>query len=258
MLTELQLAQAEDLLARSAGTQVARDQAFAADEQAKGQVLIDDAALRIAKINLGHTDIVAPISGLIGRTDITKGNVVGPDTGALTVIVSQDPMYVEFPIRQRDFLRMREEGHQVGLKAINARLRFAGGKTYDQTGQINFVDATIDRAADTVLVRGTFANPDGELTDGQPVGVTLESPNPVEMVVIPQSALIADRQGVYVFVVEDGKAVARRIRPVGGSGADITVQDGLSGNELVIVEGLQDVRSGVSVKANPVTTFKRS
>jgi membrane fusion protein (multidrug efflux system) len=257
-LTEVQLARAEDLLAKNAGTAVARDQAVAADEQAKGQILSDEASLQTAKINLGYTDIVAPVAGRIGRTNITKGNVVGPDSGPLTVVVSQDPMYVTFPVSQRDFLRAKEDAHQVDLKAIKARLRFADGSTYDQAGQINFVDVTVDRATDTVLVRATFPNPAGGLTDGQLVRVTLESGTPQQMVVVPQSALIADQEGVYVFVVEDGKAVVKRIKPGGENGTDTVVQEGLSGNEQVIVEGLQGVRPGISVKASPVTTLKRS
>ena len=112
---------AEDLLAKNAGTAVARDQALAADEQAKGQILSDEASLDTAKINLGYTEIVAPVSGRIGRTNITKGNVVGPDSGPLTVVVSQDPMYVTFPVSQREFLRAQEDAHQIDLKAIKAR-----------------------------------------------------------------------------------------------------------------------------------------
>ena len=257
-LTEVQLARAVDLLAKNAGTAVARDQALAADEQAKGQILSDEASLQTAKINLGYTEIVTPVSGRIGRTNITKGNVVGPDSGPLTVVVSQDPMYVTFPVSQRDFLQAKEDAHQIDLKAIKARLRFADGKTYDQTGQINFVDVTVDRATDTVLVRATFPNPAAGLTDGQLVRVTLESGTPKEMVVVPQSALIADQEGIYVFVVEDGKAVVKRIKPGGESGTDTVVQEGLSGNELIIVEGLQGVRPGAPVKASPVTTLNRS
>jgi membrane fusion protein (multidrug efflux system) len=257
-LTQVQLERAEDLLAKNAGTAVARDQALAADEQAKGQILSDDANLQTAKINLGYTEIAAPVSGRIGRTNITKGNVVGPDSGPLTVVVSQDPMYVTFPVSQREFLRAKEDAHQVDLTAVKARLRFADGTTYDQTGQINFVDVTVDRATDTVLVRATFQNSTGGLTDGQLVRVTLESGTPEEMVVVPQSALIADQEGVYVFVVEDGKAVVKRIKPGGESGTDIVVQEGLSGNELVIVEGLQGVRPGAPVQASPLTILKRS
>jgi membrane fusion protein (multidrug efflux system) len=257
-LTEVQLQRAEDLLAKNAGTAVARDQAVAADEQAKGQILTDEANLQTAKINLAYTEIGVPISGRIGRTNITKGNVVGPDSGPLTVVVSQDPMYVTFPVSQRDLLRAQEDDHRVDLKTVKAKLRFADGRTYDQTGQINFVDVTVDRATDTVLVRATFSNPSGGLTDGQLVRVTVESGAPQEMVVVPQSALIADQEGVYVFVVEDGKAVVKRIKPGGERGTDTVVQEGLSGNEQVIVEGLQGVRPGAAVKASPVTTLKRS
>jgi membrane fusion protein, multidrug efflux system len=255
-LTEAQLQRAEDLLAKNAGTAVARDQAVAADEQAKGQILTDEASLDTAKINLGYTEIVAPVTGRIGRTNITKGNVVGPESGPLTVVVSQDPMYVTFPVSQREFLRTQAEGHEVDVRAIKARLRFADGSTYDQTGQINFVDVTVDRATDTVLVRATFPNPANGLTDGQLVRVTLESGTPQEKVVVPQSALIVDQQGVYVFVVEDGKAVVKRIKPGGASGSDAVVQEGLSGNEQVIVEGLQGVRPGIPVKASLLTTLK--
>jgi membrane fusion protein (multidrug efflux system) len=257
-LTQVQLERAEDLLAKNAGTAVARDQALAADEQAKGQILSDDANLQTAKINLSYTEITAPISGRIGRTNITKGNVVGPDNGTLTVIVSQDPMYVTFPVSQRELLRAQQVGYQIDFNAIKAKLRFADGRTYDQTGRLNFVDVTVDRATDTVLVRATFPNPAGGLIDGQLVRVTLESGAPQEMVVVPQSALIADQEGVYVFVVEDGKAVVKRIKPGGESGTDTVVQEGLSGSELVIVEGLQGVRPGAPVKASPLTTLKRS
>jgi membrane fusion protein (multidrug efflux system) len=257
-LTEAQLQRAEDLLAKNAGTAVARDQAVAADEQAKGQILTDEASLNTAKINLGYTEIVAPVTGRIGRTNITKGNVVGPESGPLTVTVSQDPIYVTFPVSQREFLRAQAEGHPVDVKAIKAKLRFADGSTYDQTGQINFVDVTVDRPTDTVLVRATFPNPANGLTDGQLVRVTLESGTPKEMLVVPQSALITDQEGVYVFVVEDGKAVVKRIKPGGESGTDVVVQEGLSGSEQVIVEGLQGVRPGALVKASPVTPLKRS
>ena len=257
-LTEVQLQRAEDLLAKAAGTQVARDQAAAADQQAKGQIQSDEANLQTAKINLGYTDIVAPVSGRIGRTNITKGNVVGPESGPLTVVVSQDPMYVTFPVSQREFLRAQQVGYRIDVNVIKARLRFADGRTYDQTGQLNFVDVTVDRATDTVLLRASFSNPAGALVDGQLVRVTLESGTPKEMLVVPQSALIADQEGVYVFVVEDGKAVVKRIKPGGESGTDTVVQEGLSGNEQVIVEGLQGVRPGISVKASPVTTLKRS
>lgn len=252
VLTEAQLARAEDLLARNVGTAVARDQALAADQQAKGSILSDEANLNTAKINLGYTDIVAPIAGKIGRTSITKGNVVGPDSPALTTIVSQDPMYVTFPVSQREFLRTRESGRPVDVKSIKVRLRFSDGTIYDQLGEINFVDVTVDRATDTVIARATLPNPKGAIIDGQLVRVDLEADTPQEKVVVPQAALIADQGGIYVFAVEDGKAVVKRLKLGGENGTNMVVDEGLAGGEQIIVEGLQTLRPGISVRATPV------
>ena len=252
ILTVVQLQRAEELLAKSAGTAVARDQALAADEQAKGTILEAEANLETAKINLGYTDIVSPISGKIGRTSITKGNVVGPNTGTLTTIVSQDPMYATFPVSQREFLRAQQTGAGPNVQSIKVKLRYSDGTFYDQLGVINFVDVSVDRATDTVTVRATVPNPKEGLIDGQLMRVVLEAGEPEEKIVIPQSALIADQEGVYVFVVEDGKAAVKRVKTGGGEGTGIIIDSGLSGGELVIVEGLQTVRPGLPVRATPL------
>jgi membrane fusion protein, multidrug efflux system len=252
VLSEIQLQRAQELLDRNAGTVVARDQAKAADQQAAGAIMTDQANLDTAKINLGYAEINSPIAGKVSKTNITKGNVVGPQSGILTTIVSQDPMYVTFPVSQREFLRARERGYKVDVEGISARLRFADGNFYEEKGKINFIDVTVDRATDTVLVRASFPNPAGGLTDGQLVRVNLESGTPEEKVVVPQAALIADQEGVYVFVVEDGKAAIKRIKPGAELGADVTVEQGLSGGELVIIQGLQAVRPGAAVRATPI------
>lgn len=259
ILTEIQLQRAEELLTRAAGTVVARDQAQAADQQAKGSILTDEANLSTAKINLGYTEINAPITGKIGRTRITKGNVVGPDSGPLTMIVSQDPMYVTFPVSQREFLKAEEAGRRDPSQGLKVRIRFSDGTLYDQTGVINFVDVSVDRTTDTVTARATMPNPKGSLVDGQLVKVVLEGEKPQEKVVVPQAALIADQQGVYVFVVEDGKAAVRRLKLGGESGVSMIVEQGLSPGDQVIVEGLQGVRPGVPVRANPMpSSLERS
>ncbi|MFK5098333.1 efflux transporter periplasmic adaptor subunit, partial [Klebsiella pneumoniae] len=89
---------------------------------------------------------------------------------------------------------------------VKLRLRFSDGSTYDQTGTLNFIDVSVDRSTDTILARASFPNPKGVLVDNQLVRVLAESDKPEEKVVVPQSALIADQEGVYLFVVEDGKA----------------------------------------------------
>jgi membrane fusion protein (multidrug efflux system) len=251
-LAGLQRKRAEDLLAKASGTVVARDQAVAEEEGAKGALMTDEANLRNAKINLGYTDIMSPIAGKIGRTSVTKGNVVGPESGPLTTIVSQDPMYVTFPVSQREFLEAKDASRARDAKELKVRIRFSDGSVYDQVGVIDFIDVTVDRATDTVLARATIPNPRGVLIDGQLVRVVLESGQPEEQIVIPQSALIADQQGVYVFVVENGKAAVKRLKLGGESGTDVVVEDGLAAGAQVIVEGLQSVRAGAAVRASPL------
>jgi len=253
LLTAIQYQRADQLMKTSAGTVTARDQALTADRAADAQTLIDKANLDTATVNLGYTEIASPISGKIGRTTITKGNVVSPQSGTLTTIVSQDPMYVLFPVSQRQLTRAREAGHTTEIAGIKARLRFPDGSTYDPLGQIDFVDVTVDRATDTVQVRAVFPNPSGVLIDGQLVTVNLETGKPEDQVVVPQAALITDQQGVYVFIVDSGKVAIRRIKTGGPNGEDMIVTDGLSGGEQIIVEGLQTIRSGMEVKANPAT-----
>jgi membrane fusion protein, multidrug efflux system len=249
-LTEIQFQRAQELLNRNSGTVVARDQTLAADRQAQGQVMAEEASLATARINLGYTDIVAPIAGKIGKTNITKGNVVDPNSGVLTVIVSQDPMYVSFPVSQRDYLAARERNANVDR--IKARVRFSDATTYGEVGEINFVDVSVNRATDTILIRATFPNSHGVLIDGQLVQVILESGTAEEKVLVPQAALIADQAGIYVFVVEDGKAVTKRVKVGADFGADKVIEQGLMGGEQVIVQGVQGVRPGMAVQATPL------
>ncbi len=252
LLTAVQLQRAERLMQTSAGTVEARDQALTADRSADAQILIDQADLETAKINLGYTDITSPIAGKIGRTNITKGNVVGPDSGTLTTIVSQDPMYVLFPVSQRQIMEARREAPAGDVGDIKVRLRFADGSTYGPVGRIDFIDVTVDRATDTVQVRAVFPNASGVLIDGQLVTVSLEESKPEEQVVVPQAALLSDQQGTYVFIVDNGKAAIRRIKMGGASGENVIVTQGLSGSEQIIVQGLQSLRPGMAVRATPV------
>jgi membrane fusion protein (multidrug efflux system) len=160
-------------------------------------------------------------------------------------------MYVSFPVSQREFLRAQAAGRQVDISNIKARLRFADGTAYQQEGSINFVDVQVDRNTDTILVRATFPNPAGTLVDGQFVRIEVERGKPEEKVVIPQAALIADQEGVYVFAVEDGKATVKRVKPGSATDTGVVIDQGLSGGELVIVDGLLLVRPGIEVRATP-------
>ena len=251
VLADIELDRAEQLLAKEVGTVQARDIAKAGSERAAGLVGEAEAKLATAQINLGYTEIQAPVSGRIGRTALTKGAVVGPSSGVLALIVSEDPIYVTFPVSAREFLRGADSAKKADRSTIRVRLRFLDGSFYPQEGRIDFIDVSVDQTTDTVMARSTLANPDLTLIDGQLVTVHLEAGNPVEKPVIPQSALIADQGGIYVFAVEDRKAVVRRVKTAGAIGPNIVIEEGLAAGDIVVVGGMERLRPDVPVLATP-------
>jgi membrane fusion protein (multidrug efflux system) len=262
---------AKALLSGPAGQQSTYDAAVAGQQSLEAQVKAAEAQVNLSKINLDYTDIRSPIDGKIGRTAVTEGNVVGPSSGVLTTIVSQDPMYVTFPVSVREALALRQHyGALGGFKAVVIRVRLPDGRLYDQVGQLNFVNNTIAQSTDTITLRGTIPNPPlkeqssnedtvRELTDNEFVTVLLEGVEPVEILAIPRSAVLSDQQGDYVFVVgADNKAEQRRIG-LGQSTATIAaVTNGLAVGDKVIVEGLQRVRPGQPVAPGPASALIQS
>jgi membrane fusion protein (multidrug efflux system) len=261
------LSRAQDLRRTGAGTQVALDNAQAAERTAQASVLSAQAAVRVAEINLGYTDIKSPIAGQIGRALLSVGNVVGPDAGTLAVVVSQDPMRVAFTVSQRTALDLRNrfEG-RGGPDAVRVRIRTADGRMYGQYGRVDFVDNQIDRNTDTILIRALIPNPvrrttdsatpvtPRELIDGQFVSVFLEGAEPVLTITLPRAAVLQDQQGAYVFVLGEGNVAQRRNITLGrSSGAIAVVESGLQGGETVVVEGIQRVRPGQPVNPAPAT-----
>lgn len=259
------LVRARDLRQTGAGTQVALDNAQAQERTGQAQVLSAQAAVRVAEINLGYTEIASPIAGQIGRTIFTVGNVVGPDSGALAIIVSTDPMRVAFTVSQRTGLELRDRFEsRGGPDAVRVRIRTADGRMYGQTGQINFVDNQIDRNTDTILVRAVIPNParnvtessvpvtPRELIDGQFVTVFLEGSEPVPTITLPRAAVLQDQQGAYVFVIgAENKAERRNVTLGRSAGATAVIEAGLEGGETVIVQGIQRVRPGQPVNPSP-------
>ena len=259
-------ARARDLRQTGTGTQVALDNAQAMERTAAANVLSAQAAVRVAQINLGYTEIAAPIAGQIGRATLAVGNVVGPDAGTLAIIVSQDPMRVAFAVSQRTALELRNrfEG-RGGPDAVRVRIRTSDGRMYGESGRVDFVDNQIDRNTDTILVRALIPNPvrrtqEGaaapvtprELVDGQFVTVYLEGAEPVLTITLPRASVLQDQQGSFVFVVGEGNVAQRRNVTLGrSSGETAVIERGLEGGETVVVEGLQRVRPGQPVNPAP-------
>jgi membrane fusion protein (multidrug efflux system) len=213
---------ADDLAQKLAGTQVTLDNARAAQRTTAAQLESAQAQLQQAQINLDYTEIRSPIAGRIGRTLITIGNVVSPTSGTLATIVSQDPMYVTFPVPMRRALELRDQYASKGFDAVRIRIRLPNGKMYDQIGKLDFVDVNVTQDTDTLILRGTIPNPvlspaqggDGavrELTSDEFVRVILEGVEPLQVIAVPRAAILSDQQGDYVYVV-DAENIARQRR----------------------------------------------
>lgn len=256
----LALDRAEQLLKSSSGSQSSADNARAAQKTAAAQLRSAQAQLRQSEISLGYTEIRSPIDGRVGRTAFTIGNVVGPASGALATIVSQDPIYVSFPISVARFLELRERfAADGGSNAVRIRLRLPDGRLYGQVGKLNFIDINVARDTDTIVLRAIVPNPalpgrgGRELVNDELVRVVLESVKPRDVVAIPRAAVLTDQQGDFVYVVgEKDIAQQRRIKLGQSTATTAAIIEGLQVGERVIAEGIQRVRPNTPVAPAPV------
>jgi len=263
---ELALQRAQALLSTPAGQQSNVDAALASERGFAAQIAGAQAQLQTAQINLAYTEIRAPIDGKISATQVTEGNVVSPTTGILANIVSQDPMYVLFPIALRAGLDLRARyANKGGYRAVLIKLRLPDGRIYGQEGNLDYVSPTVAENTDTVTLRGVVPNPllpgmkpgqpgARELTDGEFVTVLLQGVQPIEVLAIPRAAVLSDQRGDYVYIVDNqNKAQARRIQQGQSTPSIAVITNGLKEGELVISEGLQRVRPGEAVSPAPAT-----
>ncbi|QEX23491.1 RND transporter MFP subunit [Hypericibacter adhaerens] len=252
--TAVQLQRAIQLVKTNNIPQATLDQRQAEDTMAKSVILEAQAALEQAQINFAYTSIKAPIAGRIGQSTFTVGSYVTPQSGTLATIVSQDPIYVTFPVAQRIVTEYRRKNPEPrATDKIAVKLQLADGSEYDHVGKIDFVDVEVDRGTDTVLVRASFDNPDGVLVDGQFVNVSIELGESQMGISIPQTAIQLDQAGAYVFVVtSDNKVELRRIKTQTGASGESTVLEGLKEGEKIVVDGIQKVRPGQPVTPTDV------
>jgi membrane fusion protein (multidrug efflux system) len=209
------------------------------------------AALMQAEVNLDYTDIRSPIDGRIGRTAYTVGNLVNPASGVLATIVSQDPVYVLFPVSVRDLETIREARRKEGgeLSKIDIRVRLSSGQDYPHRGAWNLTDPQVDQQTDSLIMRATIPNPERMLTDGQFATAVIRERQEAPRLVIPQAALQVDQSGYYALVVNDQhKVEQRRVQTGPNQGTEVVVTSGVREGEKVIVDGIQKVRPGQVVQ----------
>ena len=255
------------LLNTPAGQRSNYDNAVAQQRSQAAQVLAAQANLQTSQINLDYTLIKAPIDGRITRTNVTEGNVVGPGSGTLATIVSQDPMYVVFPISSRSAFDLRERyANSGGFSAVKVKIRLPTGEIYGQDGKLDYIDPTVSTNTDTLTARAVMPNPlpagvnpktagTRDLIDGEFVQVLVQGVTPIEVLGVPRAAVLSDQQGDYVYTVgPDNKAQETRIKLGQSTPAIAAVINGLTEGQTVIVEGIQRVHAGMVVAPGPASS----
>jgi len=229
------------------------DDAVAEELRARGELEEAKANLKRSRLDLEYTMVRAPITGRIGRTAFTRGNLVNPASGPLARIVQIDPIRVVYSISENDLvaINMAFKDAASGQKhpMLTPRIKLPGDRVLKTAGQIDFVDNTVDPGTGTIAVWALFDNPDGTLLPGQYVTVLVVRSQPELMTVVPQSAILEDHDGRYVLVVNDqNQVVMRRVKTGPVIGINWAIKSGLAVNERVIVQGIQKVRPGQTVK----------
>lgn len=213
-----------------------------------------EAALQKAELNLEYTEIRAPFEGWIGRLNYDVGSVVSPASGPIAEVLVTDPIYVEFQVNESDYVAFRRAGTEAGedvAGSLSLRLTLPDGSFYDDGGRVSFADVQTDASTGTVDMRAVFSNPDAVLFPGLYVTLRIEGQAGNAQVLVPQAAVQETIEGKFVLVVNEEQMVSQRFIKTGlRLGAMLATESGLEAGEQVIVEGLQKVRSGVTV--NPV------
>lgn len=227
-------------------------------DQAKADVAIAKAALATAKINLDYTKVFSPISGRIGKSFVTEGALVTANqTTALATVQQFDPIYVDVTQSSVELMDLRRQLDSAEKTPVTLLLE-GDTKVYDQTGQLQFSDVTVDQTTGSVQLRVLFPNPKHELLPGLFVRARIEQARNDAAILVPQKSVSRTASGsVTVWLVGEGDKVS--VHPIIVSQAvddQWLVTDGLKAGDRVVVEGLQKVAPDVVV--TPVETAEES
>ena len=263
--TEAQLARArqdvvryEPLVAKNAISRQEYETAVAVQRAAEASVEAAKATADSARINLGYTRVVAPESGMVGKTEVYPGTLVGRGQSTLLTNISQiGAIHVRFTIPERDYLyyaRRRQGTDQANqTPKLPFELVLADGSLHPEKGQLVFVDRNVDPATGTILMEAAFPNPGGIVRPGQYARVRAAVDLKTGAILVPQRA-VSELQGIYNVAVVGGDDTVeiRMVKPGARIGTLWVVDEGLKTGDRVVVEGLQKVRPGVKVKPEVV------
>jgi len=235
------------------------DEARSALLQAKAASAAAASAVRTAEINLGYTEVKAPISGLIGRSSVTEGALVtAGQATALATIRQIDPIYVDLSASSTSMSRMRQaierDSVAAGGGGPKVTVRLDDGSTYAETGRIISTEANVDETTDTVTIRSSFANPKMELLPGMYVRAAVEIGTEENVFLLPQRAVSRSvtGQATAYFLGADNKVETRTLSADRAHGFSWVVEKGVADGDRLIIEGVQKIRPGMEVKSAEV------
>jgi membrane fusion protein (multidrug efflux system) len=243
------LARVSRLIADNAVSQQDLDTAVARDRADRASVEAARAAVHEAELNLGYTQITAPRDGVISKALVKPGSLVTVAQTLLTTLYSASPIYVNFALGEQRALELTRRARGKSDDQDEFRLHLVDGSDYPHPGRLDFVDAAIDPKNDTLQMRIVVPNPEGILRPGQYVRVAVPSAARPNAILIPEKA-VQELQGLKtVYVIgADNKASVRQIKATQRLGTDWVLDSGLQAGEIVVVDGLQKVSPGATVK----------
>jgi membrane fusion protein (multidrug efflux system) len=244
------------LVAANAVSKQDYDNAVASEGQAAADVASGKAAVDTAQINLGYTDVVSPVSGQVGISQVTPGAYVQASAATLMSTVQElDPMYVDLTQSSLDGLKLRRDVQEGRLKtsgpdAAKVTLILEDGRTYSEKGKLQFSDVTVDQSTGSVTVRALFQNKDRVLLPGMFVRARIEEGVNDQAILVPQIGVTHDQKGTPTALVvgADNKVVLRQLVTSRTYGSNWVVDSGLNPGDRVIVQGTDKVRPGMDVK----------
>lgn len=213
------------------------------------------AELSKARLDLSYTNITSPMDGRIGKSIVSVGNFVTPNSGVIAQIYSTNPMRVVFPLKSGDFIELKRyyiENKDDGT-TVSVLLKLADGSMYESEGKIEFVDNKIDEDTGTVTMRATFDNPNELLVPGDYVNIIVRVNKARKVMLIPQSVTKTDvGTGYYVWTVKNGKAVKKDVVVKESYNNCWIVESGLNYDDVVVMQGIQNVyKTGQKLKTKP-------
>lgn len=249
----------KELLPEKAVSKQEYDDAAGALKQTEADIEFWKATVQTARINLDYTRITAPVSGRIGKSNVTEGALVTAQQPAPLAIVQQlDPVYVDVPQSTTEMLRLKRSLvggrlNQGGADQKKVKLLLEDGWAYPLTGTLQFRDVTVDPTTGSVILRVVFPNPQGVLLPGMYVRAMVREGIKEQAILIPQQAVSRDPKGNPFALVVDarGKVEQRALTLDRAIGGRWLVSAGLAPGDRVIAEGVQRVRPGASVKEVP-------